>query len=219
MDNQIIRKDGKNKFVEFLNDGFEIGKISINFVEYDENQAKGNRIKQQIKTYMDFSTFLAFAQRIKSGNLLKGLYAKQQKGEWPEELIAQGGTTAQSLAKRNMSRADGRSEARQIKINLGNKVLFKAVSGPAYIGPTGLIVMETDANKKAIIEKQIAVALDPKDLAEIVLIVEAHINGFIAAGYSQGKFVNEYFEKKNANNENPQSQTTPQNENPFINMG
>ena len=33
--NQIIRFDGKNVFMEVMNSAFEIGKVQINFVEYD----------------------------------------------------------------------------------------------------------------------------------------------------------------------------------------
>lgn len=33
--NQIIRFDGRNVFIEVMNTAFEIGKVQINFVEYD----------------------------------------------------------------------------------------------------------------------------------------------------------------------------------------
>ena len=39
-DSQIFRVDGKNCFFEVLNSAFPIGKVQMNFVEYDEKTKK-----------------------------------------------------------------------------------------------------------------------------------------------------------------------------------
>lgn len=38
---QIIRFDGKNVFVEVMDSAFEIGKVMMNFAEYDLSKPKG----------------------------------------------------------------------------------------------------------------------------------------------------------------------------------
>ena len=46
--NQIIRKDAKNCFVESLNDSFSIGKAHLGFASYDMNKPAGSRQTKRI---------------------------------------------------------------------------------------------------------------------------------------------------------------------------
>lgn len=40
---QILRLDGKNVFLEVMNNAFEINKLQINFIEYDQKLEKNKR--------------------------------------------------------------------------------------------------------------------------------------------------------------------------------
>lgn len=67
--NQIIRFDGRNVFIEVMNTAFEIGKVQINFVEYDITFEKNSRQKQNISIYIDIEKFLVLANDILTGRM------------------------------------------------------------------------------------------------------------------------------------------------------
>ena len=50
--NQIIRKDARNCFVESLNDAFEIGRIHLAFATYDLSKPAGQRQTNNIHIYI-----------------------------------------------------------------------------------------------------------------------------------------------------------------------
>lgn len=63
-DSQIIRFDSSDSFVEVLNSAFPIGKLQINFINYDK---KTNKQKDKLEIYMDLWKAVAFADDILSG--------------------------------------------------------------------------------------------------------------------------------------------------------
>lgn len=64
--NQIIRLDGDGCFLEVLNNAFPIGKVQINFCQYDK-QTKKEKIRLEI--FIPFETTLALAKMITSNRL------------------------------------------------------------------------------------------------------------------------------------------------------
>ena len=50
--NQIIRKDARNCFVESLSDAFEIGRIHLAFATYDLSKPAGQRQTNNIHIYI-----------------------------------------------------------------------------------------------------------------------------------------------------------------------
>ena len=56
--NQIIRKDAKNCFVESLNGSFSIGKAHLGFASYDMNKPAGSRKTNRINIYISVEELL-----------------------------------------------------------------------------------------------------------------------------------------------------------------
>ncbi|MFE8698252.1 hypothetical protein ACFYKT_18170 [Cytobacillus sp. FJAT-53684] len=83
--NQIIRIDGKDVFLEVLNNAFQIGKIRINLFEYDVTKDKGERIKKEISVYVNIDKFLLLANDTLNGRinaLATKAREEQQKGNY-----------------------------------------------------------------------------------------------------------------------------------------
>ena len=182
---QITRIDGKNVFVEVMNNAFGIGKVLLNFAEYDPKQ--GNKQTKLIPIYMNLEEFLIFAQDVKSGRV--AMYQKQHENDqYPyavKEYELLGGTSAESLAKAGKSRKDGKSVSRQFKLVVGKKFILQAEMGPGHVNETGLIV--PDYNTKSA-EMVVKVPMDAKALKGMVLIVEQHLNAYLAREYAKGSF-------------------------------
>lgn len=196
---QVIRLDGKGVFLEVLNTAFEIGKVMVNFVEYDEKQQAGSRIKKSIPIYIDVEKFLVLAQDVKSGRI--PALAKQAKDDmtkggykYAKEIYTdQGGVSARKLAEREEKakregkndkfvRPDGKSLARMFKITPGDKVpwILSAETGPGEESDTGLIVPKFVGGRP---EEILRVPVSDEDFKKLILITEAHINAFIASQY------------------------------------
>lgn len=77
---QIIRLDGKNCFVEVMNFAFGIGKVQINFIEYDLSKNQGERVKQEVNIYIDIDKFLVLANDVLSGKIAKLAEVEKAKG-------------------------------------------------------------------------------------------------------------------------------------------
>ena len=65
-DSQIIRFDSSDSFFEVLNSAFPIGKLQINFINYDTTT---NKQKEKLELYIDLWKAVAFADDILSGRL------------------------------------------------------------------------------------------------------------------------------------------------------
>jgi len=75
--NQIIRIDGNNCFMEALRNAFPIGKIQLNFFQYDKNREKGNKFTNEINIYLDFKDFdNIYYEIMHSGITIKDINAK-----------------------------------------------------------------------------------------------------------------------------------------------
>ncbi|WP_337018383.1 hypothetical protein [Oceanobacillus massiliensis] len=186
--NQIIRIDGKNVFLEVLNSAFQIGKVQMNFLEYDVTKDKGERIRNEIAIYVDMDKFLVLSNDVLNGRI-SALAIKareeQQRGNFKycKEIWDDiGGISAETLIKRGKERADGRSLSRQIKLTPGDKVpwVVSAETGPGELTKTGLIVPRYTGNKPEVV---IRVPISNEDLKRWILIVKAHIEGYISSQY------------------------------------
>ena len=68
-DNQIIRKDARNCFVESLSDAFGIGKVHLAFSTYDLSRPAGQRQTANIHIYIAIDEFLELCRKLTSGEL------------------------------------------------------------------------------------------------------------------------------------------------------
>ena len=144
---QIIRFDGRNVFLEIMDSAFGIGKVMMNFKEYDLTKPQGQRFTKEITIYMDLSEFETLAHNIKfrfidrESNKAR---ENQKSGgfKFCKAIYADmGGTTLEALAKRNQSRTDNKHESRILKITPGEKDpwILSAEKGAGKRTETGLI--------------------------------------------------------------------------------
>jgi len=187
--NQIIRIDGKNLFLEILNSSFEIDRVHLNFVQYDQAQATGSRIVANIPIYLEFAEFLALSEDVIMGFLQAKAAAIAAESaatkQYPKPaFIAMGGTSAKVLAKRGQARADGMSESRQFKITSGTKYpfLLTAESGAGKEDERGLIVPAFGAKP----DKRILLGMSAEDLKSLCMIVKLHMQSYITFQYMTG---------------------------------
>lgn len=183
---QIIRFDGKNVFMEVMNSAFSIGKVQINFIEYDTSLEKNSRQKKNIPLYIDINKFLLLTHDILSGKMVQ--LAKQandvkQKGgyKYAKEIYQDlGGIPAEKLKKRGKSRPDGMSLSRQFKITPGEKLpwLLSGECGPGKEDDNGLIVPQGRP------EESVRVGLTDDDFKKLAIVVQSHIKGYIASQYA-----------------------------------
>lgn len=179
--NQIIRLDGKNVFLEVMSHAFEIGKVNINFIEYDVNQEKNSRIKQSIPIYIDMDKMLVLINDILSGRMSALAKAEKAKGnKWANAIYADlGGVSARNLEARGKSRPDGMSLSRQFKITPGDKMpwILSGEMGAGKENDKGLIVPQGKA------ENLVRVPLSDDDFKRLAIVVKAHIESFITSQY------------------------------------
>lgn len=167
---QIIRIDGKSKFVEVLDTGFDIGKVALNFIEYDDSKKSGERITQQIMIYMDFAKFRVFAHDMLSGRFAK--LAADKKLRY-QDLT---GTPAERLKAQNREREDGKAESRKLSLTPSAKgFFFTAESGPGEEMETGLIKPAGKA------EKKVSIPMDADQSKQLVLMTLAAIDAYETA--------------------------------------
>lgn len=183
---QVIRLDGRNVFMEVMN-AFEIGKVQVNFIEYDASQEKKSRIKNEIRTFIDMNKFLLLTHDIKSGRMLalaKKAKEAQDKGgyKYCKEVYQDlGGISASTLKDRGQSRPDGKSMSRQFKITPGDKMpwILSGETGAGEEDDKGLIV------PKGYPEVSIRVPLSDDDFKKLALVVEMHIQAYLSSFYIQ----------------------------------
>lgn len=178
--NQIIRVDGKNVFVEFMDSAFEIGKVLINFVKYDESSKKQTGI---ITYYLDIEDFMVLKQDVLTGRIAAlADKEREKKSKYPQSIyMQQGGVSAANLADRGKSRPDGMSMARQLKIVPGSKYpfMFQAEQGKGEQNKQGLIVARFGTSP----DLRIMVPMQSDDLKKVVLMVDAKIQAYLSAQY------------------------------------
>jgi len=169
-DFQIIRLDGRDKFVESLSRAFDINKVVLNFIHYDDKRKAGERIQQQVTIYVDFSKFRRFAQ-----DMLSGRYAQLAKANKPifSDLT---GTPAEKLKQYGRERKDGKAESRKLSLAPSAKGFFiTGESGPGEKTETGMI---KPAGKT---ESRVSIPIDGDQAKELVLSTIAAMDAYETA--------------------------------------
>ena len=187
---QIIRKDGKNCFVEVKSFSFPIGKVQFLFASYDVNRPTGDRYTSRVDSYLDIPTFLQWTNEVKNGSLHRKMLEKKQlllkkdpsddekKKIWEPFLSSIGGTSAKKLKE---PRKDGMSLSRVMKLTAASKTdyLLTAESGPGQENAKGLIVPRYGNSP----ENKVTISLTWRGLEELFLTVETHYQAWLTAKY------------------------------------
>lgn len=178
---QIIRKDGKDCFVESLSDSFEIGKAHFMFVAYDLSKPEGERYTDHVNIYVEMAEILELCRKMSSGEMRRVLKFRKETGDRTALQEWLGGTSAEKLSKQGRSREDGMALSRVAKLLCGNKsdFLFVADSGPGVETDKGLIVPKFGGKA----ENHVMVSLSWDDFSEIILATEAHYRAWLSAYY------------------------------------
>lgn len=178
--NQIIRFDGRDCFMEVMDSAFEIGKVMMNFIQYDMSKPQGERYTNKITIYMDIHEFETLAYSIKMGILDRAAYQareNQRAGGYKyckEVYLDFGGTTREALAKRDESREDNKDESRQFKIIPGEEKpwILSAEKGAGKRLNTGLI------SPDGMPDTRINVPLEEKYFRKFAVVVDNEIQAW-----------------------------------------
>ena len=181
--NQIIRKDARNCFVESLSDAFSIGRIHFAFATYDLSRPAGQRQTNNIHIYIAVDEFLELCRKLTCGELRSMMQNKKSNGDKTPLYQCLGGTSAEKLAKQGRSRKDGMSLSRTAQLLCGNKsdFLFVADSGPGQTNDKGLIVPKF-GNKP---ENHVAISMTFETFSELMLLTKAHFEAWLSVWYAQ----------------------------------
>lgn len=181
--NQIIRKDARNCFVESLSDAFSIGRIHFAFATYDLNRPAGQRQTNNIHIYIAVDEFLELCRKLTCGELRYMMQNKKSSGDKTPLYQCLGGTSAEKLAKQGRSREDGMSLSRTAQLLCGSKsdFLFVADSGPGQTNDKGLIVPKF-GNKP---ENHVAISMTFETFSELLLLTKAHFEAWLSVWYAQ----------------------------------
>lgn len=181
--NQIVRKDAKDCFVESLNDAFEIGKTHFAFSSYDMSKPAGSRQTNSVHIYINADEFLELCRKITSGELRYMLQTKKQNRDSSYLYQHLGGTSAKNLYRQGRARADGKSLSRTVQLLPSTKsdFLFVADSGPGEETAKGLIVPKFGKNP----ENHVSVMMTYDAFSELMLLTKAHYQAWLTAWYIQ----------------------------------
>jgi len=181
--------------VESKSDCFSLGKAHLEFAAYDMSRQQGSRFTGHVHIYMDMADFLELCNEAQNGYLhtrmqrAKQLLAESEKNPSNTELKKQaniplyetlGGTPASRLKE---PRADGMSQSRCMRLFAGQKrdYLLRAESGAGETDAKGLIVPRY-GNKP---EQQVSVAMDWRDLTQLLMMTKIHYEAWLTAQYLQ----------------------------------
>ena len=181
--NQIVRKDARNCFVESLSDAFEIGRIHLAFATYDLSKPSGQRQTNNIHIYIAVDEFLELCRKITCGELRYMMQSRKKNGDKSPLYQCLGGTSAEKLARQGRARKDGMSLSRTAQLLCGSKsdFLFVADSGPGQTDAKGLIVPRF-GNKP---ENHVAISMTFEVFSELMLLTKAHFEAWLSAWYMQ----------------------------------
>lgn len=179
--NQIIRKDARNCFVESLSDAFSIGRVHLAFATYDLTRPAGKRQTNNIHIYIAVDEFLDLCRKLSSGELRYMQQSQKKSGDKTPLYQCLGGTSSEKLAKYGRSRSDGMSLSRTAQLLTGNKsdFLFVADSGPGEATGKGLIVPKFGTKP----ENHVAISMTHQALSELLLMTQAHYQAWLTAWY------------------------------------
>ena len=206
---QIIRKDGKNCLMEVNTQSFSIDKLQFVFSNYNPNRPKGQRTTDRVVIYMDFPAALEFAQSILDGRLSKQLVEaskkfEQSKKPWDKDVVlAMGGTPNPK------NRTDGKAESRIMKAQLGTKnpIALIASTGPGSVNDKGLIIPEKGAKT----DHSVMLTLSAKDIREVALMIQMHIQAYLQSEYMKGLWSNQMVQQDQQGYANQSHSAPPQN--------
>lgn len=178
--NQIIRFDGRNSFLEVMDSAFIIGKVRLNFIQYDMSKPQGERYTNTISIYIDIEEFETLAHDIKlriiDRDAMKAREAQKTGGfkYCKEVYLDLGSTTKEELAARSESREDGKDESRQFKITPGDKMpwVLSAEKGAGKRLETGLIAPDGKPDTR------INIPLSDKDFRKFAIVVTNEIQAW-----------------------------------------
>jgi len=206
---QIARFDGKNVFVEVLNNAFQIGKVQMNFIEYDGTTKKQTK---KLDLFMDIGKALVLSQDILSGKLAKTIEIAKREGTFDGKavndytcyFIDMGGQNEERV-KRNLAKlgknhswlTEGMALSKQFKIQAGKRVpwIFRAEYGVGETNSTGLIV------PKGMAKESINIPLTDENIKEFAIIIQMHIQAYFNQFYV--KYNKELFPNDKINVYNP----------------
>ena len=204
--NQIVRKDARDCFVESLNDAFEIGKTHFAFASYDMSKPAGSRQTNSVHIYINADEFLELCRKITSGELRYMLQTKKQNRDSSYLYQHLGGTSAKNLYKQGRARADGKSLSRTVQLLPSTKsdFLFVADSGPGEETAKGLIVPKFGKNP----ENHVSVMMTYDAFSELMLLTKAHYQAWLTAWYIQNPIAKQ--EKKQRTQQQSNKPAEPQ---------
>ena len=205
---QIIRKDGKNCLMEVNTQSFSIDKLQFVFSNYNPNRPKGQRTTDRVVIYMDFPAAMEFAQSILDGRLSKQLVEaskkfEQSKKPWDKDVVlAMGGTPNPK------NRTDGKAESRIMKAQLGTKnpIALIASTGPGSVNDKGLIIPEKGAKT----DHSVMLTLSAKDIREVALMIQMHIQAYLQSEYMKGLWSNQMVQQDQQGYTNQNNHQVPQ---------
>lgn len=205
---QIIRKDGKNCLMEVNTQSFSIDKLQFVFSNYNPNRPKGQRTTDRVVIYMDFPAAMEFAQSILDGRLSKQLVEASKKFEqtkkpWDKDVVlAMGGTPNPK------NRTDGKAESRIMKAQLGTKnpIALIASTGPGSVNDKGLIIPEKGAKT----DHSVMLTLSAKDIREVALMIQMHIQAYLQSEYMKGLWSNQMVQQDQQGYTNQNNHPAPQ---------
>lgn len=178
---QIIRKDGKDCFVESLSDSFAIGRAHLVFAAYDASKPVGERQTNNVSIFIDMPEVLELCRKMESGEMRSILQTKKDKKDNTPIQEWTGGTAAEKLAERGKAREDGMSLSRVAKLLCGSKYDFMLIadSGPGEQTEKGLIVPRFVGKG----ENHVVVGLSWDDFSELFLTTKVHYEAWLVASY------------------------------------
>lgn len=179
--NQIIRKDARECFVESLSDAFPIGRAHFAFASYDVSRPAGHRQTNNIQIYIGMDEILEICRKLECGELRYLLQTRKKAGDKSPLFQCLGGTSAEKLQQYGRARSDGKSLSRTAQLLPGAKsdFLFVADSGPGEVNAKGLIVPRF-GNKP---ENHVAISMSFETFSELMLMTRLHFNAWLSASY------------------------------------
>lgn len=179
--NQIIRKDARECFVESLNDGFAFGRAHFAFASYDVSRPAGQRQTNNIQIYIGMDEILEICRKLESGELRYLLQSRKKANDKTPIFQWLGGTSAEKLQSYGRARADGKSLSRTAQLLPAAKAdfLLVAASGPGETNAKGLIVPRF-GNKP---ENHVAISMSFETFSELMLMTKTHFSAWLAAQY------------------------------------
>lgn len=213
-DSQIIRFDSANSFFEVLNSALPIGKLQINFINYDTST---NKQKDKLEIYIDMWKAAAFADDILSGRLDKTIADAEAKGSFNDPYTGQfqkvsgytsfftdmGGVKFHKggfdKAKFDRYKAqfpwmeENKDISRQLKVQKSTKYkyMLRAEYGLGHEDENGLVVPEGMAKVSS------QVPLTQGNAIELALAIKMSIEAYLNQYY--GKFNKELFPSQSVN--------------------